>query len=115
MSMLSVLRDEIVLADISRNDNSPVVWKGIAEDGLRKAKLKVLAFVQVYFFRHLQIVSAANVDQSQTIAQIILGMCKASLRDHVLEVRQLASLTLSGLVRCSEDMSSSSIGPLLVG
>ncbi|CEJ03873.1 hypothetical protein RMCBS344292_17848 [Rhizopus microsporus] len=58
-------------------------------------RIRVLPVLQVFFFKHL---FAMSSEQLLRIMQIISRM----LLDSQIEVRQLASVTLGGLVRCSQ-------------
>lgn len=58
-------------------------------------RIRVLPVLQVFFFKHLFAMSSA---QLLRIMEVISQM----LLDTQIEVRQLASVTLGGLVRCSQ-------------
>ncbi|KAI9330364.1 hypothetical protein DFJ73DRAFT_858866 [Zopfochytrium polystomum] len=61
-------------------------------------KVKVLPAVQVLYFYHLNLMSEA-------LRSRVLDTVAGALIDPQIEVRQLASVTLSGLIRCSERKS----------
>ena len=58
-------------------------------------KMRVLPIVQVLFFRHLHLLQPETTER---VMDVILTL----LADQQVEVRHLASATLSGLIRCSE-------------
>ncbi|KAI8894304.1 hypothetical protein BC833DRAFT_605412 [Globomyces pollinis-pini] len=58
-------------------------------------KTRILPIIQVLFFRHLFSINESIKND------ILLVLCRL-IQDPQLEVRQLASVTLSGIIRCSE-------------
>lgn len=58
-------------------------------------RMKALPILQVFFFKHLFLLQSSEVIR---IMDVITNL----LMDTQIEVRQLASVTLSGLVRCSQ-------------
>jgi proteasome activator subunit 4 len=58
-------------------------------------RMKALPILQVFFFKHLFLLQSEEVIR---IMDVITNL----LMDTQIEVRQLASVTLSGLVRCSQ-------------
>ena len=91
---------QTVRADILNSDS-------FDEDKTRRIKLLALGYLQVFFFRHFPFVFDG------TAASQCVTLVSDLLRDPSLEVRQMASMTLSGLVRCSRDETV--IEQLLVG
>lgn len=78
------------------------------EDSFKKQKLRTLAVLQVFLFRHL-FSMGLNMDGEQageTCADFVACIVQTLLRDDLLEVRQLAALTMSGVVRCCESINS---------
>jgi hypothetical protein len=84
---------------VEHADVSPSTGGTSAEDEekTRRKKLLALAYLQVFFFRHL----AFTFDEHVTTAMIEL--VSKLLCDRSVEVRQMSAMTLSGLVRCSTD------------
>jgi proteasome activator subunit 4 len=66
-----------------------------SDDNSRHLKTRVLPALQIVFFRNLYLLKANT--QEETLNSIV-----NLLYDSRLEVRRLASVTLSGLVRCSQ-------------
>ncbi|KAI9102563.1 hypothetical protein DFS34DRAFT_609661 [Phlyctochytrium arcticum] len=60
-----------------------------------QVRWRTLPMLQIFFFRHLFLLSPEVVNQ---VMEGVAGL----LEDAHLEVRQLASVTLSGLIRCSQ-------------
>ncbi|KAI8578771.1 hypothetical protein K450DRAFT_245430 [Umbelopsis ramanniana AG] len=58
-------------------------------------RMKALPILQVFFFKHLFLLKSSEVIR-------IMDVITDLLMDTQIEVRQLASVTLSGLVRCSQ-------------
>jgi proteasome activator subunit 4 len=58
-------------------------------------KIKLLPILQVFYFRHLHLISA-------DVALRVLETTAALLENPQIEVRNLAAVTLSGLIRCSQ-------------
>ncbi|OZJ03795.1 hypothetical protein BZG36_03001 [Bifiguratus adelaidae] len=58
-------------------------------------RVKALPIVQVFFFKHLFLMESKEVIS-------IMDAVGAMLLDSQIEVRQLAAVTLSGLIRCSQ-------------
>jgi proteasome activator subunit 4 len=58
-------------------------------------RMKALPILQVFFFKHLFLLQSSEVIR-------IMDVITDLLMDTQIEVRQLASVTLSGLVRCSQ-------------
>eukprot|EP00842_Homolaphlyctis_polyrhiza_P003592 jgi/Hompol1/4233/HPOL_001181-RA len=71
----------------------------VVESARWHLKVRVLPVIQVLFFRHLHLLSNELVDR-------VLNDVKNLLNDRQLEVRQLASITLAGLIRCSQHPES---------
>ncbi|KAJ3061239.1 hypothetical protein HDU98_002852 [Podochytrium sp. JEL0797] len=67
-----------------------------------QVKLKLLPILQVLFFRNLLFLTSP-------LKHLVLETVSEMLEDPQLEVRNLAGVTLSGLVRCSERDSISSL------
>jgi proteasome activator subunit 4 len=59
------------------------------------AKIRVLPILQVLFFRHLFLLSTES-------KSMMMDTLYKLISDSQVEVRQLASITISGLVQCSE-------------
>ncbi|KAJ3319363.1 hypothetical protein HDV06_006390 [Boothiomyces sp. JEL0866] len=62
------------------------------------AKIRILPIIQILFFRHLHLLSSA---QKQELIEFLCNL----IQDPQLEVRKLCSVTLSGIIRCSERRS----------
>ncbi|RUP06523.1 armadillo-type protein [Jimgerdemannia flammicorona] len=58
-------------------------------------RVKALPVLQVFFFKHLFLMEPKEV---MRVMDVVSGM----LLDNQIEVRQLAAVTLSGLIRCSQ-------------
>ncbi|KAJ3050497.1 hypothetical protein HK097_008547 [Rhizophlyctis rosea] len=65
-------------------------------------KARVLPVLQVFYFKHLHLLE-------EGLAVEVLETVSGLLRDPQVEVRQLASVTLSGLVRCSQRAAISTL------
>ncbi|KAJ3127281.1 hypothetical protein HK098_006555 [Nowakowskiella sp. JEL0407] len=59
------------------------------------SKVKILPMLQIFFFRNMLV-----LDQSET--EMLMNAVCQLLEDPQTEVRQLAAVTLSGLIRCSQ-------------
>ncbi|CAI2164709.1 4841_t:CDS:10 [Funneliformis geosporum] len=58
-------------------------------------RVKALPVLQVFFFKHLFMLSKEKTDK-------VMEVVSKMLKDNQIEVRQLAAVTLSGLIRCSQ-------------
>ncbi|CAG8443048.1 10173_t:CDS:10 [Funneliformis mosseae] len=58
-------------------------------------RVKALPVLQVFFFKHLFMLSKDKTDK-------VMDVVSRMLKDSQIEVRQLAAVTLSGLIRCSQ-------------
>ncbi|KAJ1566898.1 hypothetical protein HK096_000052 [Nowakowskiella sp. JEL0078] len=76
---------DLMSIDDNRTDDS-VSWH---------IKSKILPMLQIFFFRNLFVIDEKYV---QKIMDVICGL----LADPQIEIRQLAAVTLSGLIRCSQ-------------
>lgn len=74
-----------LLVSLVKNESHSITWH---------EKLALLAFLQAFFFRQL-------FKLSEIQRQSLLGCIKTLLHDSQLEVRDMASETLAGVVRCS--------------
>lgn len=74
------------LSELCQNSTSESNWH---------VKTRVLPVIQVLYFRHLYLLSAKSKKEVMDLLYILI-------RDSQVEVRKLASITLSGLVQCSE-------------
>ncbi|KAI8616672.1 hypothetical protein BC830DRAFT_1117031 [Chytriomyces sp. MP71] len=67
-----------------------------------QVKVKLIPLIQILFFRNLPLLTAA-------VKSRVLDMVTILLEDTQVEVRTLAGVTLSGLIRCSERDSISAL------
>ncbi|KAG9300251.1 hypothetical protein G9A89_011324 [Geosiphon pyriformis] len=67
----------------------------LLESGSWHIKVKALPVLQVFYFKHLFMLSQEEMIK---VMDVVSGM----LLDNQIEVRQLAAVTLSGLIRCSQ-------------
>jgi proteasome activator subunit 4 len=74
------------LSELCKKTSSDTNWH---------VKTRVLPVIQVLYFRHLYLLSGTSRKEIMDLLYILI-------RDPQVEVRKLASITLSGLVQCSE-------------
>ncbi|RGB33631.1 hypothetical protein C1646_815894 [Rhizophagus diaphanus] len=67
----------------------------LTESSSWHVRVKALPVLQVFFFKHLFMLGK---DKTDKVMDVVSGM----LKDNQIEVRQLAAVTLSGLIRCSQ-------------
>ncbi|KAJ3037851.1 hypothetical protein HDV00_001266 [Rhizophlyctis rosea] len=85
-----------MLVSVLRNDSNGSNNGGESATTRRwHVKARVLPVLQVFFFKHLHLLST---DLTMVVMDTVSGL----LKDPQVEVRQLASVTLSGLIRCSQ-------------
>ncbi|KAJ7597613.1 hypothetical protein C8J56DRAFT_1001469 [Mycena floridula] len=80
-----------------RNLVNPIldtIFEAVQSSPSWKVRLKALPLIQVFYFRHVPLISEAKV------LEILEALCKC-LDDEVVEVRQMAATTLSGVLRLS--------------
>ena len=78
----------------------------------KKRKLKTLAILQVFLFRHLFSMNfdlEGALSERVNCADVVSRIVQNLLQDPVLEVRQYAATTMSGVVRCNESINSDRI------
>ena len=69
-----------------------------AKQNLWRLKIEILPILQVFFFRHLHLIQPSALVK-------VMDMVTILLKDEQVEVRTLASVTLSGLIQCSQRSS----------
>lgn len=74
------------------------IFEAIQSSPSWKVRLKALPLVQVFYFRQVPLISEAKV------VEILEALCKC-LDDEVVEVREMAATTLSGVLRLSPKRS----------
>ncbi|KAJ3416755.1 hypothetical protein HDV05_000129 [Chytridiales sp. JEL 0842] len=79
----------LLLTSMANNSVSP------SPDAKWHVKTKLLPILQVFYFRHLHLIS-------KEVGVHVLESVAAMLEDPQIEVRNLAAVTLSGLIRCSQ-------------
>ncbi|KAK6098331.1 Proteasome activator BLM10 [Batrachochytrium dendrobatidis] len=90
---LTTLLDFLSDRNMMKSDSAAVDEIQMVEYGWH-LKVRVMPVLQVLFFRHLHMIPPAFINQ------IVMDV-SACLGDRQVEVRQMASVTLGGLVRCS--------------